>query len=114
LSKRYAERFADRWVVLSAKYGFVDPGFLIPKNYDVSFTLKSSGSISIEELETQVEERGLRKFDRVVVLGGKEYANRVVSAFGLGVTVENPLGGLGIGKMQKKLRDAIDSGRPLS
>ena len=70
--------------------------------------------MSIEELQTQVEKIGLREFDRVVVLGGKEYANRVVSAFDRSVSVENPLGGLGIGKMQKKLRDAIDSGRPLS
>jgi len=114
LSKRYAQQFADKWVVLSAKYGFVDPDFLIPGNYDVSFKLKGSGSVSIEELETQVEKMGLRQFDRVVVLGGKEYANRVVSAFGWGVTVENPLGGLGIGKMQRKLRQAIDSGRPFS
>jgi len=114
LSRRYAERFADRWIILSAKYGFVESDFLIPRNYNVSFNLKRSGPVSIEELETQVEKMGLRKFDRVVVLGGKEYANRVVSAFGRGVTVENSLAGLGIGKMQKKLREAIDSGRPLS
>jgi len=114
LSRHYAERFADRWIILSAKYGFVEPDFLIPGNYNVSFNLKSSGPVSIEELQTQVEKMGLREFDRVVVLGGKEYVKRVVSAFPQGVSVKNPLGGLGIGKMQKKLREAIDSGRPLS
>jgi hypothetical protein len=33
LKKQDAERFADHWVILSAKYGFIDPDFSIPGSY---------------------------------------------------------------------------------
>ena len=37
VNRRYAETFGDRWVILSAKYGFIDPDFIIPENYNVTF-----------------------------------------------------------------------------
>ena len=39
VNRAYAEKFADRWVILSAKYGFIDLDFVIPENYDVTFKL---------------------------------------------------------------------------
>jgi hypothetical protein len=32
---RFAERFGDAWVVLSAKDGFIPPEFTIPAPYEV-------------------------------------------------------------------------------
>src|SRR4051794_17641224 len=37
LNRAYAERFGQRWVILSAKYGFIDPAFVIPGPYDTTF-----------------------------------------------------------------------------
>ncbi|HEX2172999.1 MAG TPA: hypothetical protein VHL09_11205 [Dehalococcoidia bacterium] len=37
LNRQYAERFGDTWIVLSAKYGFIVPKFMIPGPYEVRF-----------------------------------------------------------------------------
>lgn len=78
-SRRYAETFATRWVILSAKYGFIDPGFVIPTNYSVSFYEQTA--ISNTQLTTQVLEAGLFRFKDAGILGSSEYWTRVRSAF---------------------------------
>ena len=50
---------ADRWVILSAKYGFIDPDFLIPGPYNVTFKRRATGPIDAETLRTQVRAAGL-------------------------------------------------------
>ena len=35
-NRAYAEKFGSRWVILSAKYGFIRPDFQIPGPYNVS------------------------------------------------------------------------------
>ncbi len=69
----YARRTSDAWVILSAKYGFLDPVDAIPGPYNVSFKDPRSRPIEIVTLREQVEDRGLRRFDTVIGLGGKEY-----------------------------------------
>ena len=36
VNRAYAERFASYWVILSAKYGFIPPDYLIPGPYNVT------------------------------------------------------------------------------
>src|SRR5439155_5061255 len=36
-NRRYAETFSDVWLILSAKYGFLKPSFVIPGAYEVTF-----------------------------------------------------------------------------
>lgn len=81
INKEFAERFADRWVILSAKYGFIEPDFVIPEDYDVTFKKPATGPISTARLKEQVREKGLYKFSRVIALGGKDYVSRVRAAF---------------------------------
>ncbi len=45
----------------------------IPGPYNVSFKDPRSRPIEIVTLREQVEDRGLRRFDTVIGLGGKEY-----------------------------------------
>nr|WP_156896651.1 DUF6884 domain-containing protein [Desulfovirgula thermocuniculi] len=95
VNKEFAERFADRWVILSAKYGFIDPDFVIPGDYDVTFKKPSTGTISTTRLKEQVREKGLDEFSRVIAFGGKDYVSRVRAAFaGTGAKVEAPTEGL--------------------
>jgi len=43
INKRYAEHFGSDWVILSAKYGFIGPDFMIPEDYNITFNdLKSN------------------------------------------------------------------------
>jgi N-glycosylase/DNA lyase len=77
----------ERWLILSARYGFIDPDQPI-ENYDVTFKLPSTGPISNDALEAQVRYQvrwsdavPIRQFTRVVVHGHNDYFDRVRSAF---------------------------------
>jgi len=109
---RYAERFhRGSWVILSAKYGFLSPDNIVPEPYNVTFKLKHTNPIGIEELIRQAQEKGLYRYD-VVVLGGKDYVEIVKKVF-KNKRVINPLEGLSYGRKIKRLKEALLSERPL-
>ena len=107
-AKEYAEKYyPENWMILSAKYGFLNPTDIIPENYDACFNIKSSKTISIEELEIQVLNKNLKEYNRIIVLGGKFYTDMILNLFPDNEVV-NPLKDCkGIGYMLKKINDAI-------
>ena len=110
---RYAERFhRGSWVILSAKYGFLNPDDVVPGPYNVTFKRKRTNPIGIEKLIKQAQEKGLYKYDVIVVLGGKDYVEVVNKVF-QNKRVVNPLKGLAYGEKVKRLKEALLSGRPL-
>jgi len=113
VNREYAEKYGSRWVVLSAKYGFIDPDFIIPGNYDVTFKDASTSPISIRKLKEQIKQKGLDGFDMVVVSGGRDYADIVSQAFSdFEVRIKAPVAGLPLGRAMGAVRKAIDEGRP--
>lgn len=113
VNREYAEKYGSRWVVLSAKYGFIDPDFIIPKDYDVTFKDSSTNPISIRELKEQIKQKALDSHDNVVALGGRDYADVVYNAFGgLKVSVKAPVAGLQLGYAMGAVRKAIDEECP--
>jgi len=111
LSKKgieFAEKFyPDTWMILSAKHGFLDPKYIIPQNYDSSFNIKNSKTISLEELKIQIQNENLDEYERIIVLGGKYYTKLIINLFP-DKEVINPLNDCkGIGYMLKKINDAI-------
>ncbi len=80
VSREYAEKFGEAWLVLSAKYGFIEPEFLIPGNYNVR--INDPGSISPGDLAAQVSDKGLGRFKTVEVLGSVDYFSAARAAFG--------------------------------
>ncbi len=116
INRAYAERFADRWVILSAKYGFIRPNFVIPEPYNTTFKKKSTNPVHLDTLRQQVQDLKLDTFKVAVGMGGKEYRRAVELAFdGTGVITVFPFAGLPIGKAMKVIKHAIaigDSGVP--
>jgi len=113
VNREYAEKYGERWVVLSAKYGFIVPGFLISENYDVTFKDPSTNPISIRALKEQIKQKALDRFDVVVVLGGRDYADVVYNAFaGFDVKIKAPVAGLQLGYAMGAVRKAIDERCP--
>lgn len=110
----YAEKFyTSSWCILSAKYGFLFPDEIIEGPYNVSFNNKNTNPISLNELSNQIIEKRLNTFDRVVVLGGKNYVNMVKAVFHQ-KEIYTPLANCqGIGYMIGKLKDSIQKGVPL-
>ena len=112
-NRAYAERFADRWLILSAKYGFLDPDRRI-RNYNVSFLQPDSRPISIAKLQAQVKMKRLSRYRYVVVLGGALYADKVQEAFrSITCRIHRPFNGLkGIGYIQQRVTRALRQGKP--
>ncbi len=58
-NRAYAEKFGSRWVILSAKYGFIRPDFQIPGPYNVSFKDPATKPVEAVTLIDQIKELGL-------------------------------------------------------
>lgn len=113
VNRRFAESFGESWIILSAKYGFIAPDFVIPGPYDTTFNWKSSGPVSMERLQEQVREHHLDRYRHVVGLGGKEYRRAVEAAFeGTAVQLHFPFFGLRVGQAMQAINRAVIEGRP--
>lgn len=82
----YAKAHGQKVFILSAKYGLITPGERI-SDYDLKFIPAPGATnnqvldtVKAEKLVKQIEEHGLDKMDRWVVLGGKEYRGRIAEA----------------------------------
>jgi len=76
-----------RWIILSAKYGFIEPNHPI-SNYDVTFNDPETGPISDQTLINQVkyqcrwkDRRKLNSFKQIVVRGSPTYFQKAKIAF---------------------------------
>ncbi|HZU14975.1 MAG TPA: hypothetical protein VFB58_19230 [Chloroflexota bacterium] len=108
LNRAYAETFGDAWMVLSAKYGFIPPDFVIPGPYNVTFKDRSTGPIEIAVLHDQIRSQRINRVDAVIALGGKDYRSIVESAFlPSGTTVVAPFVGLSIGKYLQAVKRSL-------
>ena len=112
LNCQYARRFGDRWLILSAKYGFIEPEFTIRGPYNVTFKRKSSQPVTDDELWHQVKKLQLVTYSTIVGLGGKEYRAALVAAFdGCAAHIVFPFAGLPIGKSMQAVKRAIRENR---
>ena len=112
--REYAKLFyPTSWVTLSAKHEFLFPDDYIPGPYNVSFNDKKTNPITVDELKVQAEKKKLYDFEKIVVLGGKNYTRIVRSVFQDKKILEPLSGCKGIGYMMSKLKKAIEKGFPL-
>jgi len=112
--REYAERFyPNSWVILSAKYGFLFPDDIVPGPYNVTFNDPKTNPIGISELIKQVKSKGLDKYDKIIVLGGRNYV-RIVREVFRDKEVYAPLERFrGLGPKMSALNRALSSGREL-
>ncbi|HLN89019.1 MAG TPA: hypothetical protein VK253_03030 [Candidatus Binatia bacterium] len=80
VNKKFAKKFSNKWLILSAKYGFLEPSFKI-EDYNVTFKKPSTNPISINTLKKQAHAQGITHYDIVIALGGKDYSARVREVF---------------------------------
>jgi hypothetical protein len=114
----YAENYGDAWIILSAKYGFIEPEFLIPKSYNVTFNDPSTNPVTVEQLRSQVQQLGLDQFGEIVGLGGASYRGIIETVFGpTGAALSFPFTRLPIGKplqaLDRVLSDSTHAAAPL-
>ena len=113
VNRDFAERFAARWVILSAKYGFIDPDFIIPEPYNLTFKKTDPALVTVATLKRQIVTLGLAAFPDVVALGGKEYQKAAREAFaGSEAKLHFPFAGLRMGVAMGATKEAIAKGDP--
>jgi hypothetical protein len=113
LNRKFAETFADSWLILSAKYGFIDPESMLPGPYNVTFKRKATDPISITALREQRSQQGLDRFSQVIGLGGKEYRTAIEGTFeNSSAQLHFPFSGLPIGKSMQATKRAIEGNKP--
>lgn len=114
INKAFAERFGEAWVILSAKYGFIEPEFEIPEPYNITFKKRRTEPITAEQLREQVRQNNLARFTTIIGLGGKEYREAIELAFaGAAPRLCFPFSGLPIGKMMQATKRAIATNDPM-
>lgn len=114
INRAFAEKFGDTWMILSAKYGLMEPDFEIPGSYNVTFKDRRTGPITTDQLRDQVRLRNLDRFRTVIGLGGKEYCQAIELAFaGMPAQLHFPFCGLPIGKAMQATKKAIAANDPL-
>ena len=75
-----------KWIILSAKYGYIEPWHPI-SNYDVTFNDKQTGPISDETLYSQVMyqkrwgNKRLKDFKTIICFGSQVYLKKVHNSF---------------------------------
>ena len=98
-AREYVERHCDRWYVLSAKYGLVDPRRVIEPYEE---TLNTKPRAEREQWASRVWtdlQSKLNQGDRVILLAGERYREDLVPQLvQYGCTVEVPMKGLRIGR----------------
>lgn len=113
-SRAYAERFADVWLVLSAKYGVVEPTQWI-EPYDVRLGVSGGPPIhqwsenvisQLRALEVRHEVQDMR----LLILAGEAYRTPFIETAIHRVPwpVEVPMRGLGIGEQLRFLKQALE------
>lgn len=106
--RRFAESRGCDWMILSGKYGFVRPDFIIPQSYNATFNRPSTCPISVQELRQQVEERGLSRYDEITVLGGGKYIEKIRDAFcDTRARIETPFAGYPMGQQMHMINHLL-------
>ena len=98
---------------MSAKYGFLFPDDLVSGDYNVTFKKKQTKPLTINNLSIQCKEKGLDKYENIVVLGGKDYSDMIKEVFS-GKELFMPLIGIKLGPSISKMKTSIESGIQLS
>lgn len=104
VNRAFAERFADRWIILSAKYGLIDPDFIIHEDYDVTFTKPSTNPLTLDDVKKKLKDmKDLHGYDAVIALGGKNYTDIVKQVFMNFSPVLLPTEGLPLPEIMRKV-----------
>jgi hypothetical protein len=110
LCVQYAEKFLDKWVIFSGKYGLISPYFIID-NYDTKVKVTNGFRNKVKEQLEPFISSGCSSF---ISLCGQEYSKilrDIVEPIDL--KLYTPLEGLRIGIRQKRIKDCLEHNIPL-
>ncbi len=114
VNKEYAKRFGQRWLILSAKYGYINPAFKISRAYNVTFKNLKTKPVSTAILQRQVKTKRLDRYKTVIGLGGWDYRETIKASFAeSGARLHFPTNNLPLWKAMQRVKKITLEGKPL-
>lgn len=111
-SRAVALAHGDKWFILSAKYGLVDPHTTIEPYDETLNSMPTSQRIAWADSVIRELRVVIKAGDQVTFLAGQRYRDRLIPFLREeGIEVKVPLEGLGIGRQLSALERAV-TGRP--
>lgn len=105
----YAERVADDWYILSAKYGLLAPETVVAPYDETLNRMRAAARRAWAKGVTRDLRDVVQPGDSVVILAGRKYrANLVDPLREMGCSVEIPMEGLRIGEQMRWLNQQLD------
>lgn len=105
--KRYAEKHADRWFILSAAHGLLDPEKMILPYEKTLGAMSNSKRATWGAPISRELASILKPGDEVIFLAGRVYRDNLGCNFErLGVAVTVPMDGMGLGQQLQWLKAA--------
>ena len=106
----YARRFADAWLIFSAKWGLLAPSQLIDPSY-VAYGIEADEALLVRQLR----ENGADRYDVIEVLAGEKYLALLrAPARTIGLRLAAPLRGRGLrmGEQSVEINKCLKRGEP--
>lgn len=100
----------DRWCIFSAKHGYVEP------DDELAWYDRQLSDLPNDEQRERAADvaRNVRDADRVMILMGRDYADPLKEALPDGISVDDPLEGVGLFEQRGELDDLAEQGKPTS
>jgi cytoplasmic iron level regulating protein YaaA (DUF328/UPF0246 family) len=104
----YVVRVADKWYILSAKYGLVAPETVIEPYDETLNKMEAAARRAWARRVTEDLRRILQPGDHVVILAGSRYRQDLIGPIRqMGCTIEVPMKGLRIGEQLRWLKQRV-------
>lgn len=81
LARTYISLFTNNWIILSAKFGFLNPDEILEETYDVTFDRLNDSYIKVSTLQKQVIDKNLHKYNNIIIVCNNRYVDFVKKAF---------------------------------
>lgn len=114
LKREYAKECCDRYLILSAKHGLVQPGFYVTDDYDLTITDLDDAELSqwVSDVSSELSRIGkYRPQDTLVLLAGQDYLDPLAGALDhLPNDIKRPFADTGgIGEQMGWLKEHIEN-----
>ena len=107
-SREFVKRQCDRWFILSAKYGLVDPDQIIEPYEETLNTKSAPQRLQWANRVWQMLQTHVARDDDIIILAGKKYREHLVPRLeDSGCVIHVPMEGLGIGKQLQWLSERL-------
>ncbi|HRH46015.1 MAG TPA: hypothetical protein PKY82_30510 [Pyrinomonadaceae bacterium] len=107
-ARKYAEKFGDKWFILSSLHGLLEPEQLIEPYEQTLYTARKPERAAWSARVGNKINSTIPPGSTIIILAGKIYRESLEHLLAQKFKVEIPMAGLGIGKQLQYLENAVN------